>query len=260
MLYFCKLEGFTMKIVWIVGASSGIGLELAKECLANGERVIVSARKATQSTQLQTLQTQYKDRVAIVDVDVRDSTSVQNGVEKAWRSFGVIDTAIYNAGVYESMTCKEWKLDSFEMMNDVNYLGAVRFILALTPYFELQKKGHFVFNLSISSYFGLPYGGGYSAPKAALLNLCQSLQPELMVKNIKMQVINHGFVKTRLTAKNNFPMPQLLEPEEAAKKIYKELQKPYRFEIYFPKTISIFLKILAFLPYRLSLMITKKML
>lgn len=249
-----------MKTVWIIGGSSGIGLELAKEYLYNGHRLVVSARKASQSEALQELQKKFTENLSLVDIDVTDTQSVQNGVEKAWYSYGVIDTAIYNAGAYESMKHKEWSFDHFEMMNNVNYLGALRVIIALSPYFEVQKKGNFVFNLSISSYFGLPYGGGYSAPKAALLNLCESLQPELMMKNIKLQVINHGFVKTRLTAKNNFPMPQLLEPNQAAKKIYKELQKPYRFEIYFPRTISLFLKLLRMLPYGFSFMITKKVL
>ncbi|MBD3797145.1 MAG: SDR family NAD(P)-dependent oxidoreductase [Campylobacterales bacterium] len=249
-----------MKTVWIIGGSSGIGLELAKEYLYNGHRLVVSARKASQSEALQELQKKFTENLSLVDIDVTDTQSVQNGVEKAWCSYGVIDTAIYNAGAYESMKHKEWSFDHFEMMNNVNYLGALRVIIALSPYFEVQKKGNFVFNLSISSYFGLPYGGGYSAPKAALLNLCESLQPELMMKNIKLQVINHGFVKTRLTAKNNFPMPQLLEPNQAAKKIYKELQKPYRFEIYFPRTISLFLKLLRMLPYGFSFMITKKVL
>ena len=128
----------------------------------------------------------------------------------------------------------------------------VEFIVANT---DLQ-----VLNASLASCFGLPYGGAYSASKAALVNIAQSLQPELQRKNIYLQIINHGFVKTRLTAKNDFEMPQLMEVDYAAKKIFDELNKSYKFEISFPFMLSKFLRILSFLPYSWSFSITKKFL
>ena len=103
-------------------------------------------------------------------------------------------------------------------------------------------------------------GGGYSAPKAALVNLAEALQPELMAKGIELQLINHGFVKTRLTQKNTFEMPELMEPEDAAEKIAKQMQKPYHFEIHFPFKLSTFLQTLRIIPYKLALALTKKML
>lgn len=130
----------------------------------------------------------------------------------------------------------------------------------ILPFFRIQKGGRWIWNLSLSSYFGLPKGGGYSAPKAALLNLAQSIQPELSNENINLQVINHGFVKTRLTAKNDFDMPQLMSPELCAKKIYEGMKNENSFEIKFPFGLGSFLWFLSFLPYKLSLGITKKML
>ena len=106
----------------------------------------------------------------------------------------------------------------------------------------------------------MPYGVAYSASKAALVTLAQSIQPELLRKNIYLQIVNHGFVKTRLTAKNDFDMPQLMQPEIAAKKIFEQFDKPYRFEISFPFILSKFLRLISLVPYKLSFSITKKFL
>lgn len=244
--------------IWIIGGSKGIGLELVKEYLRNDNEVIVSARKATVSHELAKLLLLYPTKLKLLDIDVTDETNVKTATKRVWDFMNGIDVCFYNAGVYESMKVDTWNLEHFEMMNQVNYLGFLRVVTSLTPLSESQGSGSFVCNVSISSYIGLPYGGGYSAPKAALLNFCESIQPELMAKNIKVQVVNHGFVKTRLTAKNDFDMPQLLEPSQAAQIIYQELQKKYRFEIRFPFLLTSFLNILRMLPYRLSLALTKK--
>lgn len=246
------------KKIWIIGGSSGIGLELVKLHLKNQDKLIVSARNATKSQALLKLSLEYSKNLMLLDMDATQTQSVLSATHKAWEFYEGIDLCFYNAGVYESMKMQSWKLENFEAMNQVNYLGAVRLITSLSPLFQKQSSGHFVFNISISSYIGLPYGGGYSAPKAALLNFCESIQPELIQKNIKVQVINHGFVKTRLTAKNDFEMPQLLQPSEAAKKIYESLEKSYRFEIRFPFLLTAFLNLLRMMPYSLSLALTKK--
>jgi len=246
------------EIVWLIGASSGIGLELAKHYLSLGYTLIASARVTQKAKELQTLKEQYKEKLTLVDIDVREGVSVSQAVQKAWSSYGGVDVCIYNAGVYEKMSVAEWNMEHFEMMNDVNYLGAIRLLTAITPLFEEQKSGHIVFNASVSSYFGLPYGGGYSAPKAALLNFCESIKPELDEKNINLQVINHGFVKTRLTQKNDFEMPQLLEPQEAARKIYEGVEDAKVFEIRFPWALTRFLHLLRSMPYAFAFAFTKK--
>jgi short-subunit dehydrogenase len=158
------------------------------------------------------------------------------------------------------MSTKEWDVTHFEAMTQVNYLGAVRVMTEIMPYFETQKSGRWVWNASLSSYFGLPLGGGYSAPKAALLNLAEALQPELKVQGIELQIINHGFVKTKLTEKNTFEMPELMSPDQAAKNIIEAIEKKYRFEIHFPYKFSKVLQVLRLLPYKWSLGLTKKML
>jgi len=246
------------KRIWLVGGSSGIGLELLKLWLINGDKLIVSARKTSTNKMLQALTQIYPDNLKLIDIDVADTTSIENAINKVWNTYNGLDTWFYNAGAYESMKADEWQFNHFKTMNDVNYLGAVNIMTELYPLFKEQGNGRWVVNLSISSYIGLPYAGGYSAPKAALLNFSESIQPELLEKNIQIQVINHGFVKTRLTSKNNFDMPQLMEPEVAAKTIFEALEEPYRFEIRFPFAISLFLRILRLLPYKFSLKLTKK--
>jgi short-subunit dehydrogenase len=248
------------KTFWIVGGSSGIGYELATLYLKNNYQVIVSARKAIQTSSLQELLEKFPGTLRLVDVDVSDMKSVTEATKTAWQCFGKIDLCFYNAGVYEHMKVENWDIVKFEQMAQINYLGAVRITTALTPFFQKNDNGNFVFNASISSYFGLPYGGGYSAPKAALLNFCESIEPELKEKNIQVRVINHGFVKTRLTAKNDFDMPGLLEPYEAAKIIFDRLHNSQGFEIKFPFTLSSFLYFLRIVPYRLALYLTKKVL
>ena len=159
------------------------------------------------------------------------------------------------------MTYEQWDISNFESMININYLGVLRVLKPLISYLEKQNnKSTIVLNASLASCFGLPYGGAYSASKAALVNLAQSLQPELQRKNIYVQIINHGFVKTRLTAKNDFEMPQLMQVDYAAKKIFEGLNKPYKFEISFPFLLSSFLKLLSFLPYSWSFSITKRFL
>ncbi len=244
--------------IWMVGGSSGIGLELVKLWLINGERVIVSSRNATGTEMLKLLVDAYPERLKLIDLDISDTNTISETIQEVWSLYEGLDLWFYNAGAYETMKIHEWKFEHFKQMNMVNYLGVVNLMTELAPLFKRQYHGRWILNISLSSYLGLPYGGGYSAPKAALLNLAESIQPELIRDNIQLQVINHGFVKTRLTAKNDFDMPQLMEPETAARKIFEGLKKPYRFEIRFPFGLSLFLRILRLLPYKVSLALTAK--
>jgi short-subunit dehydrogenase len=250
-----------VKRVWIIGASSGIGLELVKLWLDNNFQVVASARDIESLPKLLELKSKYSTNLELINIDVLDNENVQKSVYKAFNVFNGLDICFYNVGIYESMSYEQWDISNFESMININYLGVLRVLKPLITYLEKQEhKSNIVLNASLASYFGLPYGGAYSASKAALVNLAQSLQPELQRKNIYLQIINHGFVKTRLTAKNDFEMPQLMEVDFAARKIFDELNKSYKFEISFPFVLSKFLRILSFIPYGLSFSITKKFL
>ncbi|QKI88486.1 SDR family NAD(P)-dependent oxidoreductase [Thiomicrorhabdus xiamenensis] len=248
------------RTVWIVGASQGIGLAVTRQLLDSGFTVVASSRKATQSLELIQLQKRFNSGILhLLDCDITEE-NLQSYCQQAWELAGGLDYWFYNVGLYQPMTVSEWDWNAFDSMNQSNYLGAVKLMIPLQ---QLQarhsKPMRWLWNISLAADFGLPYGGGYSAPKAALLNLAESIAPELARQHIKLQVINHGFVKTRLTAKNRFAMPGLMEAEEAACKIVP-LFEQNRFELRFPWTLSILLGMLKRLPKSWSLSINKRML
>lgn len=248
--------------IWLVGGTSGIGLKLAKCWLFLGNSLVVSGRNATKNADLKDLVQVYEKKLLLLDLDVTEPLTVNEAkIREAWQRFDGIDLWFYNAGAYEPMTLDNWNSEVFENVAQVNYLGAVRLMNGLLPYFRQQGGGRWVWNVSLAADFGLPYGGAYSAPKAALLNLAQALYPELRQQGIRLQVINHGFVSTRLTEKNRFKMPGLMPPETAAEKITMALrQNANRFEIRFPFMLGLMLTLLKILPYRVSLALTEKML
>ena len=246
------------KTIWIVGGSSGIGLELVKLCLKNNYNIVVSSRNSLKTKELLNLKNTLPEQIHILDLDVTNKKDIKEKVKEAWNCFNGIDIWFYNAGSYDVMNIDSWDSEKFEQMNEVNYLGVIRLMTELIPYFKNSNKGHWVWNSSLSSYFGLPHAGAYSAPKAALVNLAQSIQPELNSLNIKLQIINHGFVKTKLTDKNKFKMPQLMEASFTAAKILKGIENSTSFEIRFPFILSLVLRIINLLPYSLSLALTKR--
>lgn len=246
--------------IWLVGASQGIGLELVKIWLEQGHKVIASARQAEQSEDLAQLQQRYSAQLQCLNIDISDEKLCAAQAQQAWALFDGLDLWFYNVGTYQPMTCEEWDWSAFMQMNQSNYLGVVALMLPLHKLFKAQGRGRWVWNASLASYFGLPYGGGYSAPKAALVNLAQALQPELAAQQIDLQIINHGFVRTRLTEKNEFAMPGLLEPEQAAAQITQALERSKTFEIRFPFRLRIILSLFKYMPYSWSLALTRKML
>lgn len=249
-----------MKTVFIIGSSSGIGLELVKVYLLKSYKIIAASRTATSNIKLKALKKNFEDNLFLYDIDVTSNLKMKEKIEHIFKEHSNIDLCIYNAGLYEPMSLKELDLSVIEQIHKVNFLGAVSFIKNLRPHVVNNKNTKIVLNISISSYFGLVNASAYSSSKAALLNFAQSIQPELFKENIHLSIINHGFVKTRLTAKNNFKMPQLMDAYDVAKKIYEELEKPYRFEICFPLLLTSFIKLLSLLPYKLSLEINKRLL
>jgi len=244
--------------IWIVGASSGIGLELVKRWLNDGHNIVASSRTAQNSTPLMNLYSLYPEHLVLLDLDVSAQDDCSQITKRAWEAFGNLDRWFYNAGAYDVVKQPNWGPAQFETMMQTNYMGAVRLMIPLSHYFVAQGYGEWVWNSSLSSYFGLPYGGAYSAPKAALVNLAESIQPELKVKGINLRIINHGFVKTRLTSKNTFTMPQLMEPEDAAQRIADALENEKGFEIRFPKFLTFVLALIRFIPYFWSLRLTQK--
>ncbi|BBP43178.1 SDR family NAD(P)-dependent oxidoreductase [Thiosulfativibrio zosterae] len=249
--------------IWLVGGSEGIGLAMTQQLLGANHQLVVSARAAEQHEALLTLQQNYPTQLFLLNLDVTQKDDLPAKIDQAWSFLGGFDAWIYNAGAYIPMTIDEWNVDAFEQMNAINYLGAVYIMHGLLPKFKAQAAGElspqWLWNISLAGDFGLPYGGGYSAPKAALQNLAESLYPELKQAGIALKVVNHGFVQTRLTAKNDFAMLGLMTPEAAATKIIAALDS-HKFEHRFPWNLAWVLGTIKRLPKSWALKITQGML
>ena len=165
---------------------------------------------------------------------------------------------IYNAGAYESMNARALDAGRMDAMLDVNYRGAVRMLEHVLPHFLARNAGRLVLVASVAAYRGLPNALGYGASKAALLHLAQNLRADLLDTGITVQVVNPGFVRTRLTAKNTFSMPFLLEPEAAARQLIAGMEGG-RFEIHFPKRFTCVMKVLRLLPQGLYDAVCRKL-
>ncbi len=234
------------KTVWLVGASTGIGRATASLLHAQGATVIVSARNGTA---LDTFVAQHPGALALV-LDATDTPAVQAAVAMVLTK-GRLDGLVYCAGHYHEMRSDTMDLEEMLRHIQVNYIGAVNLLHATLPHLLATTQGSAFISLvgSVAGYRGLPKSLAYGPTKAALINLAQTLYLDLHDKRIGVSLINPGFVETPLTAQNDFNMPALISPEQAATEILRGWARG-SFEIHFPKRFTLWMKVLALLPYR----------
>jgi len=237
---------FLGKKIWLVGASEGIGEEVAKSFAASTAQLCISARSQDK------IQAIVNSLPGAGHVALPLDVTVEESVRKVWKElssrWGGVDIVIYNAGVYDPLSAKDFDLAKTERMVDVNFLGALRVLDCVVPSMVARRSGHIVLVASVAAYRGLPRALGYGASKAALLHLAENMKIDLADCNIKVQVVSPGFVKTRLTDKNTFKMPFIITPELAAKRIIEGMASN-RFDINFPKRFTYILKTMRILPY-----------
>ncbi|KEO51870.1 SDR family NAD(P)-dependent oxidoreductase [Thioclava pacifica] len=241
---------FKDKRIWIIGASSGIGQALARELAARGARLVLSARSVDP---LQDLASDL-GQGEVVPVDISDPESLADARAEILLK-GPLDTMITTAALYDPGRVDEIERDAARKLIEVNLLGTLWFAQAAPGL--LREGGKLVIFGSVAGYFGLPKGQLYSASKAAVINLVESLRVEY-APGIDVRLISPGFVKTRLTEKNDFDMPFVLEPAEAARRIADGLASS-RFETHFPRRLTWQLKLLKRLPYAISLWMTGRL-
>lgn len=239
------MSNFAGKTVWLVGASEGIGAVLAAKLAPVCGHLILSARNAEKLRALSAGLPQGS--VSIAPLDVTDMESIRSAWSLIGQGGNLPDCIIYNAGTYVPMDALQFDLAGAELMIDVNLNGALRVLSVMLPHFIGRNEGHIALVASVAGYRGLPGAIGYGASKAALIHLAENLKADLYRTGIKVQVINPGFVETRLTALNDFPMPCIIKPDKAADYIMTGLQSDV-FEIHFPKRFSMVLKALGLLP------------
>ena len=214
---------------WIVGASEGLGRAVAEKLSSAGASLVLSARSEDRLQEL----AEEIGGAEVVPVDVTDTGSV----EAAAKAVGEIDGLLYCVGTYEPMKATEWKTDAVLTMAETNFTGAIRVIGAVLPGFVAREAGRLVLVGSLSGFRGLPGAIGYGASKAGLMHLAENLLADLHGTGVKVQRVNPGFIDTRLTRKNDFKMPQLMQPEEAAEKVMEAIRSG-RFSTSFPAPFS----------------------
>jgi len=246
------------KRVWITGAGKGIGRAVAERLAMEGNTVAVSARSIED---LESLVSAFKDgpgKIVSYPLDVTDADAHRFVFETIEKDLGSIDQVILNAGTHAPTPSTNFDLNNVRRLINVNLLGVANGLAAIMPRFIERQAGRIAVVASVAGYSGLPSAAAYGATKAALINMCEALRPELAADGIILQVVNPGFVKTPLTDQNDFPMPFLMPVDVAAKRFVDGL-KTDRFEITFPRRFAAILKMLRCLPYPLYFALTKKM-
>ncbi len=204
------------KRYWIIGASEGLGRALAMLMSRSGVELVISARS---DDRLHELADELPGRARVVPCDVSDTASVERAVEAA----GEVDGVVYLAAVYWPMKATEWDAAKAEAMADINLGGCLRVVGRVVPGMIRRGHGHIVLTGSLSGYRGLPGNVGYGTTKAAIMNLAESMRADLHGTGVEVQLVNPGFIRTRLTEKNDFAMPGLMEPEAAARTVFEHM-------------------------------------
>lgn len=229
---------FRGKRYWLVGASEGLGLALANALKAEGADLVISARDPDR------LAAACADLGAqAVPMDVADAVSVEN----ASQVVGPVDGMVFLAAVYWPMPAQDMDAAQLVTMCDVNLTGCARVVGAVLPSMIAKGAGHVVLTGSLAGFRGLPGAVGYAASKAGVMVLAESLHADLRGSGIKVQLANPGFIRTRLTAKNDFKMPSLMEPEKAADHMMR-LMRSNRFKASFPSAFAAIFRLGQFLP------------
>ncbi len=242
------------QIVWIVGASSGIGEALAHELAGRGATLALSARR---KDALEVLKSSLGDRHKVFALDVTESEMSLRTAQAIRAAFGRIDRVVFLAAAYAPMKLCSLDIAVTKGIVDVNVTGAFNLVHAVLPILQSQQsKGQLALCGSVAGYMGLPGGQPYSATKAAIINLAESLYAECKAA-VDIKLISPGFVRTALTDKNDFDMPMMIEPDQAAREIANGLLTR-RFEIHFPRKFTVLLKLLRLLPYPLYFRILGK--
>lgn len=228
--------------VWIIGASSGLGAEAAAQLARSGVRVTISARSTEALAEIAA----GSPHITALPLDVSDLAACRAAVA-GFDAADLPDLVICAAAIYEPMPLKRFNAETIAHMITVNYLGVVNLLDPLMPRMVKRGRGHIALVGSISAYFGLPMAAAYSPAKAALHNLAEALRPELQKNGVDISVVNPGFVHTRLTEKNRFHMPQIMEVDDAAQRMLSGLARQ-RYEVLFPHPFAGFIKALRLLP------------
>jgi len=232
------------KKVWITGASSGIGKALAIKFANEGWQVAASARR---ENLLQDLN-KTNSNIYSFPLDVKDEAKAKKVFESIIEKFQTVDICVFCTGIHDPESEKKLSGEKIREIMETNFFGTLNCIMAVNTYFREKKSGHISIVSSVAGYRGLPAASGYCASKSALTSLAESLYFDFKRHNVRVSLVSPGFIQTPMTDKNKFPMPMIKSPEYAAEKMFIGLTKKNTFEIHFPKTFTIIVKLLKIMP------------
>jgi short-subunit dehydrogenase len=232
------------KIIWITGASTGIGKALAIKFAKNGWVVAASARREKLLKKL----SEINENIHSYPLDVTKIDNCKAIAQLIIKDLGKIDICVFGTGMHDPTSEKKFNLKKIREIMEINYFGTMNCINSIYEYFSMKKSGQISIISSVAGYRGLPAAGAYCASKSALISFAESLYFDMIRKNVQVKVISPGFIKTPMTDQNDFPMPMIKSPEYAADKIYLGLLKKNGFEIHFPKAFTFLMKIIQILP------------
>ena len=242
------------KVIWITGASSGIGKALALKFAENDWIVAASARRENLLKELQNI----NHNIYPYPLDVTDIEECKLTAKNIINKLNGIDICVFGTGMHDPKSEKKFNIEKIREIMEVNYFGTINSINSIYDYFSEKKTGQISIISSVAGYRGLPAAGAYCASKSALTSFAESLHFEMKRKNIRISLVSPGFIKTPMTDKNEFPMPMIKSPEFAAEQIYNGLIKSNSFEIHFPKLFTYIMKFLKILPNSIYFKLVEK--
>ncbi|RPF73736.1 MAG: SDR family NAD(P)-dependent oxidoreductase [Rickettsiales bacterium TMED289] len=232
------------KTIWITGASTGIGKALAIKFAKNNWNVAASARRENLLNEL----AESNENIYSYPLDVTNKENCMKVFKKIEDKFKNIDISFFSTGTWDPKKEKEIDVEQIENVMKVNFFGTLNCIKSVEEYYRKKGNGHISIVSSIAGYRGLPNSTGYGPSKSALNNLTESLYFDFKRYGVRVSLVSPGFIKTPMTDKNDFKMPFLRTVDYAAEKIFEGLTKSNKFEIHFPKQLTLMLKFLKLLP------------
>lgn len=233
---------------WITGASTGMGRELALELARRGWKIAATARSADKLAGLEALAAGLTGSIHAFPADMTDAAAVNDLVDEISLAHGPVCLAIFNAGNYWPASGGRLDVKKFAETYALNVMGQVNGLVPVIENMKRAGRGHVMIVASVSGYSGLPTAAAYGASKAAVINMCEALKFDFDKMNIRIQVVNPGFIETPLTEKNTFPMPALMPAHKAVLRMAEGIDTG-GFEITFPRRFTYVLKFMRLLPY-----------
>ena len=215
----------TYRTALVTGASSGLGRGLALWYARRGVKVYAAARRRENLEALAQEARAANGHIEPVELDVADGDATVARVRELDDACGGLELIIANAGYGKESSAKRLSWDTVKQTIDVNVTGAAATLTAVLPRMVERKKGHLVGVASIAAFRGLPRNAVYSASKSFLSIFMESLRVDLEGTGVGVTCIYPGFVKSEMTAQNKFPMPFLLETEDAVERMTRAIQR-----------------------------------